>query len=126
MPFLPEGIIVVLTPFAGRFSRPDWAPAQVVRVEALLCRGPRTVAAVLRRMGLGQEKRCEQSYRVRSRARWSGRHGGTILLGLLVSLLPAPWPGMEGWMRPWYDDRAGRVPPQAAIAMRRARPQNGW
>ena len=59
MSSLPEAIIAVLRPFAGLFSCPVWAHVQVLLVGALLCRGPRTVAAVLRIMGLGQEKRFE-------------------------------------------------------------------
>jgi hypothetical protein len=55
---------------------------------AVLCRGPRTVASVLRVMGLGGERRFEKYHRVLSRARWSGFQGAKILLGLLVMLLP--------------------------------------
>jgi hypothetical protein len=51
MPSLPEAIIAVLRPFAGLFSRPVWAHVQVLLVGAILCRGPRTVAAVLRIVG---------------------------------------------------------------------------
>jgi hypothetical protein len=82
MPSLPEAIIAVLRPFAGLFSRPVWAHVQVLLVGALLCRGPRTVAAVLRIMGLGQEKRFEKYHRVLSRACWSGLQSGKILLGI--------------------------------------------
>ena len=59
---------------------------------AILCRGPRTVAAVLRVMGLGGERRFEQYHRVLSRARWSGLQGAQILLGLLIAILPKDWP----------------------------------
>ena len=61
---------------------------------AVLCRGPRTVAAVLRVMGLGGERRFEKYHRVLSRARWSGLQGAKILLGLLVVLLPR-WVSVE-------------------------------
>src|SRR5262244_1824103 len=96
MPSLPETIIAVLQPFAGLFSRAVWAHAQVLLVGAILCRGPRTVAAVLRIMGVGQEQRFEKYHRVLNRACWSGLHGSQILLGLLVPLLPAPWPIIVG------------------------------
>lgn len=93
---LPAAIIAVLLPFAPVFSRPVWRHVQVLLVGAVLCRGARTVAAVLRVMGLGQEKRFEKYHRVLSRAQWSGLHGSKILLGLLVPLLPASWPIIIG------------------------------
>jgi hypothetical protein len=43
---LPAAIITVLLPFASVFSRPVWEHVQVLLVGAVLCRGPRTVAAV--------------------------------------------------------------------------------
>ena len=96
MPSLPATIIAVLRPFAGLFSRPVWAHVQVLLVGALLCRGPRTVAAVLRVMGCGQEKRFEKYHRVLSRACWSGLQGSQTLLGVLVPLLPVTWPLLVG------------------------------
>lgn len=59
---------------------------------ALLCQGPRTVAAALRVLGLGQARRFEKYPRVLSRAHWSGLQGAKILLGLLVRLVPPWWP----------------------------------
>jgi DDE superfamily endonuclease len=96
MPPLPAAIIAVLLPFAPLFSRPVWSHMQVLLVGALLCRGARTVTAVLRVMGLGQERRFEKYHRVLSRARWSGLQGSKILLGLLVQLLPSSWPIVIG------------------------------
>ena len=93
---LPETIITLLVPFAPLFTRPVWGHAQVLLIGALLCRGPRTVAAVLRVMGLGEEKRFEKYHRVLSRAHWSGLQGAKILLGLLVVLLPPGWPVWVG------------------------------
>lgn len=93
---LPAAIIAVLHPFAVLFSRPVWGYVQVLLVGAVLCRGPRTVTAILRVMGLGGEKRFAKYHRVLSRARWSGLQGGKILLGLLISLLPPAWPIIVG------------------------------
>jgi hypothetical protein len=84
-------IIAVLAPFAGLFSPSVWGYAQVLVAGALLCQGPRTVAAVLRVMGLSREPRFERYHRVLSRARWSGLQAAKILLGLLIRLLPARW-----------------------------------
>jgi hypothetical protein len=91
MPPLPEMIIAVLAPFAGLFSSTVWSHAQVLIIGAILCQGPRTVAAALRVMGLGQEPRFERYHRVLNRARWSGLQAAKILLGLLIRLLPPPW-----------------------------------
>ena len=93
---LPETIIAILTPFAPLFTRPVWGHAQVLLIGALLCRGLCTVAAVLRVMGLGEEKRFGKYHRVLSQARWSGLQGAKILLGLLVVLLPPGWPVWVG------------------------------
>jgi hypothetical protein len=60
MPPLPEMIITLLVPFAPLFTRPVWGHAQILLIGALLCRGPCTVAAVMRVMGLGGEKRFEK------------------------------------------------------------------
>ena len=61
---LPEAIIAVLVPFAPLFSRPVWVHVPVLVAGALLCRGPRTVAAVLRGVGLGEERRLARYHRV--------------------------------------------------------------
>jgi DDE superfamily endonuclease len=89
MPPLPEAIIVVLSAFAPLFTAPTWAHAQGLMIGAVLCRGPPTVAAVLRVLGLGTEARFERYHRVLSRARWSGLQGSRLLLGWLVRLLPS-------------------------------------
>jgi hypothetical protein len=81
-------MIAVWAPFAALFTQPVWHHVQVLWMGAVLCRGPRTVASVLRVMGLGGERRFEKYHRVLSRARWSGLQGAKILLGLLVMLLP--------------------------------------
>jgi hypothetical protein len=91
---LPETIIAVWAPFAALFTQPVWCHVQVLLRGAVLCRGPRTVASVLRVMGLGGERRFEKYHRVLNRARWSGLQGAKILLGLLIVLLPA-WLPLE-------------------------------
>ncbi len=93
---LPETIIALLWPFASLFTRPVWCHAQVLLIGALLCRGSRTVTAVLRVMGPGGEKRFGKYHRVLSRARWSGLQGAKILPGLLVALLPPGRPVCVG------------------------------
>ncbi len=88
---LPEAIIAIWAPFAALFTQPIWHHVQVLWIGAVLCRGPRTVASVLRVMGLGGERRFEKYHRVLNRAHWSGLQGAKILLGLLIALLPASW-----------------------------------
>ena len=86
---LPEMIIAVMVPFAGLFSAAVWSHAQVLVIGAVLCQGPRMVAAALRVMGLGQEPRFERYHRVLSRARWSGLQAAQILVGLVIQWLSA-------------------------------------
>jgi len=52
MSYLPEAILSFLACFAPLFSKPVWNHIPVLVVGAILCQGPRTVAAVLRVMGL--------------------------------------------------------------------------
>ncbi len=91
---LPEAIIAVWAPFAALFTQRMWRHVQVLWMGAVLCRGPRTVAAVLRVMGLGGKRRFEKYHRVLNRAWWSGLQGAKILLGLLLRLMPA-WVPLE-------------------------------
>ncbi len=52
---------------------------------AILCRGSRTVAGVLRTLGMAGEPGFCKYHRVLSRARWSGLQGAKILLGLPIA-----------------------------------------
>jgi hypothetical protein len=77
MILLPEVIIAILTPFAPFFTRPVWSHAQVLLIGAMLCRGPCTVAAVLRVMWLGAEKRHDTIDSLTSKVvLFLGRFGG--------------------------------------------------
>jgi hypothetical protein len=81
---LPSDILLVLRHFEPAFSERVWQEALVLLVGAILVPGQRTVAAVLRVMGLHQERQFGNYHRVLSRARWSGLTVSRILLGLLV------------------------------------------
>jgi hypothetical protein len=83
---LPDVALMVLASFAPMFTRPVWAHVRVLVTGAILCRGPRTVAGVLRSLGLAGEPGFCKYHRVLSRARWSGLQGAKILLGLLVAV----------------------------------------
>jgi hypothetical protein len=75
MPPLPEAIILVLAPFAPRFSERVWRHAQVLLLGAMLTPGTRTVTAALEAMGLAAERRFTNDHRVLNRATWSARPG---------------------------------------------------
>jgi len=83
---LPDVALMVLGSFSPLFTRPVWEHVQVLVTGAILCRGPRTVASVLRSLGLADELGFCKYHRVLSRARWSGLQGAKILLGLLVAV----------------------------------------
>ena len=83
---LPDVALMVLGSFAPMFTRPVWEHVQVLVTGAILCRGPHTVAGVLRTLGLADDETFCKYHRVLSRARWSGLQGSKILLGLLVAL----------------------------------------
>ncbi len=69
---LPPDVFEIIRVFAPVFSERVWPRAQVLLIGAILTPGRRTVAAVLRVMGLSDERRFKNYHRVLSRARWSG------------------------------------------------------
>ena len=91
-----EDIINVLEHFAPVFSAKVWRHVKILLIGAILCRKERTVAAILRVMGLGNDPRFVNYHRVLSKARWSGLHAAKILLGLLVALVPVNLPIIIG------------------------------
>ncbi len=86
---LPSEIMQILNPFAPAFNSRIWDLVQLLLVGAILTPGKRTVSAVLRTMGLSEEKQFQNYHRVLNRAVWSGLQVSQILLGLLVSALVA-------------------------------------
>ncbi len=83
---LPGKMIQVLRPFEGVFSKRVWKWAKVLLIGAILAPGERTVAAILRVMGLQTERHFQNYHRVLNRAKWSSRALSRILLVLLVSV----------------------------------------
>src|SRR5918911_4913750 len=81
---LPARIIRLLHPFEPVFSSRVWPWATTLLVGAILAPGPRTVAAVLRVLGLQDDRPFGTYHRVLNRARWSSRALSPVLLGLLV------------------------------------------
>jgi len=89
-------IINVLECFAPVFSARVWQNAEILLIGAILCGKERTVAAILRVMGLGNDPHFVNYHRVLSKARWSGLQAAKILLGLLVALVPVDLPIIIG------------------------------
>jgi hypothetical protein len=96
MPSLPAALEGVLASFAPLFRRPTWRRAQVLLLGALLSPGRRTVTQALRVMGRAHERHFPNYHRVLSRARWSCREAGRILLLLLVRTFAAEGPLVFG------------------------------
>ena len=82
---LPPDILAIIELFAPLFTESVWQRARTLLIGAILTPGRRTVASVLRVMGLSEERRYKNYHRVLSRARWSGLAGSRLLLGWLVS-----------------------------------------
>ncbi len=86
MSHLPHRIIQILRPFETVFSRRVWEWAKVLLIGAILAPGERTVAAILRVMGLQNDQQFQNYHRVLNRAKWSSRALSRMLLLVLVSL----------------------------------------
>jgi hypothetical protein len=94
---LPGAIIGVLRLFEEVFSERVWDWVQVLVVGAMLTPGQRTVAAILRVMGLSEERQFQNYHRVLNRATWSSLAISRILLVALVGVLvPADAPIVVG------------------------------
>jgi DDE superfamily endonuclease len=81
---VPVTLTRLIVKFAPVFSKRVWEHVQILVVGALLAPGTRTVTAVLRVMGLSQERHFQNYHRVLNRARWSSLAVAQVLLGLVV------------------------------------------
>src|SRR5918992_2040129 len=94
---LPPGIVRVLRVFEDGFSERVWDWVQVLVVGAILAPGQRTVAAVLRVMGLSDERQYQNYHRVLNRARWSSRElSRRLLLAIVAAIVPDDGPVLVG------------------------------
>jgi hypothetical protein len=87
---LPDEMIAVLQPFAPVFRKRVWERALVLVVGALLVPGQRTVASVLRVMGLSHDGHFQNYHRVLNRDQWASRALSLILLRLLLDAFVPP------------------------------------
>ena len=93
---MPVTLTCLIVRFAPFLSKRVWNHAQILLVGALLAPGKRTVTAVLRGMGLSQERQFQQYHRVLNRARWSSLAVARVLLGLVVDTFAPTGPVVIG------------------------------
>jgi hypothetical protein len=84
---IPDAMVSIVGAFAPVFSDRVWQHAQVLLLGALLARGKRTVASILRAVGRSDEEHYTNYHRVLNRASWSSLQASRILLGLIVAVL---------------------------------------
>lgn len=96
MPTLPAEYLTLIQVFAPLFSKVVWQHAQVLLLGAILAPGQRTVAAVLRIVGLSGEKHFQTYHRVLNRAVWSSWAVSRELLNVLVQTFAALGPLVIG------------------------------
>ena len=89
-------MIQVLAPFAPLFSERVFQHVRLLLAGTMLAPGKRTVASALRAVGLQEEKRFCRYHRVLSRALWSSREVGRVLLELLVETFAPDGPLVLG------------------------------
>lgn len=81
---LPSEYTTILTSFTRLFSKRVWQHAQILLIGAILTPAQRTVAAVLRIMGLETETHFQTYHRVLNRDRWSSLEVSNLLLAWLI------------------------------------------
>ena len=96
LPPLPTRFAGIILAFAPLFVHRSWRHASVLLLGAILTPGRRTVASVLRIMGLAHERRFVNAHRILNRAAWCPRTGSRILLGLLVEAFAPRGPVVLG------------------------------
>lgn len=81
---LPAECSSAILLFQSLFSKRVWPYAQTLLIGAILAPAQRTVTAVLRVMGLSDQKHFQNYHRLLNRVRWSPREGAKHLLIALV------------------------------------------
>lgn len=82
----PCGLAFCSIVFGPLFSKKVWSSAHVLLTGAILTVGPRTISAILRVMGLSQERQFQKFHRVLNRARWSSLAASRRLLFALIDV----------------------------------------
>jgi hypothetical protein len=87
---LPDEYNTLFAQLQPFFSKRVWKLALVLLIGAILAPGKRTVTAILRIMGLSQERHFQNYHRVLNRATWSNLALSLVLFRLLLNtFLPA-------------------------------------
>ncbi len=82
---LPQWTIAILSEFAPAiYTESTWYKVEMLVAGAILATGKRTVSAILRVMGLSQDRNYAMYHHVLSRAAWSGLEISAILLRVLL------------------------------------------
>lgn len=84
MATIPFGLTRAIVGVSDLFSKRAWPLVQILLAGAILAVGPRTVSAVLRVMGLSQERQFQKYHRVLNRVKWSTLAASRCLLKLLI------------------------------------------
>ena len=101
---LPDEYSTLFAHVRPFFSKRIWKLAFILLVGAILAPGKRTVTAVLRIMGLSQERHFQNYHRVLNRAVWSTLALSAVLMGLLVNTFLRTGPlviGMDETIERW-------------------------
>lgn len=93
---LPKEFASLMLAFAPLFSQRVFNWVQVLVVGAILAPGKRTITAILRVMGLSQEKHFQNYHRVLNRAVWSTLAVSRVLLQMLVVVFASTGPLVMG------------------------------
>ena len=105
---VPTRFAAVILCFAEVSGQRTWRWAEPLLMGAILVPGRRTVASVLRVLGLSGERHFVNYHRVLSRAAWSPRAAARVLLRLLINAFVP-----HGPVGPWHR-RHDRAPPRCA------------
>ena len=93
---LPDEYNTLFFQLRSFFSKRVWKLATILLVGAILAPGKRTVAAILRIMGLSQEQHFQNYHRVLNRAVWSNLMLSLVLLRLLLNTFLSIGPVVVG------------------------------
>src|SRR3954467_2716803 len=85
---LPNFILTILLNFRLLFSNPVFKNVKILIVGAVLCLKQRTISAILRCLGMRNNKIYHKYHWVLSHAKWSSLVASRILLFLILKLLP--------------------------------------
>src|SRR6188768_412086 len=107
-PLASEPLLPLLTPFAVVFTAPTFRHVLVLVAGTILASGRRRVAAALRAVGLGDERRFTTYHRVLNRGVWSALMLSRLLLGVVVRTFLAPDAPLELVVDGTLERRRGR------------------